>query len=189
MQVLPERMPDCSYFLRGLCTNIACPYRHVKVNLNAPVCEDFLKGYCAYGDECHKKHSYVCPVFEATGECPQGSRCKLHHPKSKVKSKSRRPDFLQNSSWGRYFDASIDHQDETRKVSLDEDEREKPQRVFTDGDLGFISLDDDADEDVTALDASDDIPLMELDSGDLSVQTDNLDALIKPLRIMRTARV
>jgi hypothetical protein len=35
----------------GLCTNIACPYRHVKVNLNAPVCEDFLKGYCAYGDE------------------------------------------------------------------------------------------------------------------------------------------
>uniref|UniRef100_A0A0E0E443 C3H1-type domain-containing protein n=1 Tax=Oryza meridionalis TaxID=40149 RepID=A0A0E0E443_9ORYZ len=188
-KVLPERMPDCSYFLRGLCTNIACPYRHVKVNLNAPVCEDFLKGYCAYGDECHKKHSYVCPVFEATGECPQGSRCKLHHPKSKVKSKSRRPDFLQNSSWGRYFDASIDHQDETRKVSLDEDEREKPQRVFSDGDLGFINLDDDADEDVTALDASDDIPLMELDSGDLSAQTDNLDALIKPLRIMRTARV
>lgn len=73
-------MPDCSYFLQGdpfqchctvvyyllqliaclhvflaslagLCTNTACPYRHVKVNSNAPVCEDFLKGYCADGDE------------------------------------------------------------------------------------------------------------------------------------------
>jgi hypothetical protein len=81
MQVLPERMPDCSYFLRGvislllyhfvftfllqtlscshrcsaflagLCSNTTCPYRHVKVNENAPVCEDFLKGYCADGDE------------------------------------------------------------------------------------------------------------------------------------------
>ncbi|KAF0931353.1 hypothetical protein E2562_004493, partial [Oryza meyeriana var. granulata] len=188
-KVLPERTPDCSYFLRGLCTNIACPYRHVKVNLNSPVCEDFLKGYCADGDECHKKHSYVCPIFEATGECPQRSRCKLHHPKSKVKSKRSRPDLLQYSSWGRYFDTSIDHESETRKVSL-EDEREKPQRVFSDGDFDFISLDDDAaDDDVAALDASDDIPLMELDSGDLNVQTDNLDVLIKPLRIMRTARV
>lgn len=37
--------------LAGLCTNTACPYRHVKVNSKAPVCEDFLKGYCADGDE------------------------------------------------------------------------------------------------------------------------------------------
>uniref|UniRef100_A0A453T7W3 4Fe-4S ferredoxin-type domain-containing protein n=1 Tax=Aegilops tauschii subsp. strangulata TaxID=200361 RepID=A0A453T7W3_AEGTS len=72
-------MQDCSYFLKGdsfhsqciilefcfcnifldhmicilagLCTNTACPYRHVKVNSKAPACEDFLKGYCADGDE------------------------------------------------------------------------------------------------------------------------------------------
>ncbi|KAK3134173.1 hypothetical protein QOZ80_6AG0545910 [Eleusine coracana subsp. coracana] len=106
-KVLPERMPDCSYFLRGLCSNTACPYRHVKVNANAPVCEDFLRGYCADGDECRKKHSYVCPVFEATGECPQQSRCKLHHPKKKTKSKRSRVDTLQNNNWGRYFDSSI----------------------------------------------------------------------------------
>ena len=41
----------CLVLLAGLCTNTACPYRHVKVNSNAPVCEDFLKGYCADGDE------------------------------------------------------------------------------------------------------------------------------------------
>jgi hypothetical protein len=41
----------CLESLAGLCTNTACPYRHVKVNSKAPVCEDFLKGYCADGDE------------------------------------------------------------------------------------------------------------------------------------------
>ncbi|KAG1327154.1 putative Zinc finger CCCH domain-containing protein 7 [Cocos nucifera] len=56
-KVLPERMPDCSYFLRvndtlaGLCTNTNCPYRHINVNCNASICEGFLRGYCADGDE------------------------------------------------------------------------------------------------------------------------------------------
>ncbi|PUZ59831.1 hypothetical protein GQ55_4G074800 [Panicum hallii var. hallii] len=188
-KVLPERMPDCSYFLRGLCTNTACPYRHVKVNSNAPVCEDFLKGYCADGDECRKKHSYVCPVFEATGECPQESRCKLHHPKKKNKSKRSRVDTLQNNNWGRYFDTSIDHGSGARVVSSEEDERQKPEQVSGDdfvADYIDLGADIEVDGDV---DASDDIQLMELDSGNLKMQADSLDARIKPLRIMRTARV
>ncbi|KAM0832225.1 hypothetical protein ACQ4PT_065058 [Festuca glaucescens] len=188
-KVLPERMQDCSYFVKGFCTNPACPYRHVKVNSNAPVCEDFLKGYCADGDECRKKHSYVCPVFEATGECPQQSTCKLHHPKKTIKSNKRgRPDTPQNSSWGRYFDTSLGQGSETSKVSSDQDDRPKQQRVFSDGDfMDFITLDTDGDE----VDALDSLQLMGLGSGDLSAeaQADNLDALIKPLRIMRTARV
>ena len=28
-----------------------CPYRHVKVNEDADVCEDFLKGYCPLNDK------------------------------------------------------------------------------------------------------------------------------------------
>ncbi|KAK1613054.1 hypothetical protein QYE76_036727 [Lolium multiflorum] len=188
-KVLPERMQDCSYFVKGFCTNPACPYRHVKVNSNAPVCEDFLKGYCADGDECRKKHSYVCPVFEATGECPQQSTCKLHHPKKTIKSNKRgRPDTPQNSSWGRYFDTSLGQSSETIKVSSDQNDRPKQQRVFSDGDfMDFITLDTDGDE----VDALDSLQLMGLGSGDLSAeaQADNLDALIKPLRIMRTARV
>ncbi|CAN6201024.1 unnamed protein product [Urochloa humidicola] len=187
-KVLPERMPDCSYFLRGLCTNTSCPYRHVKVNSKAPVCEDFLKGYCADGDECHKKHSYVCPVFEATGECPQESRCKLHHPKKKNKSKRTRVDTLQNNSWGRYFDTSIGHGSGARVVSSEEEERQKPEQVSGDDLADFIDLSADIEVPRDG-DASDDIQLMELDSGNLKMQADNLEALIKPLRIMRTARV
>ncbi|XP_010239726.1 uncharacterized protein LOC100829964 isoform X2 [Brachypodium distachyon] len=186
-QVLPERMQDCSYFLRGLCTNTACPYRHVKVNSNAPACEDFLKGYCADGDECRRKHTYVCPVFEATGECAQQSSCKLHHPKKLIKSKRSRPDTPQNSSWGRYFDTNIGHDRETRKASSDQDHVQKLQHVFSGGDfVDFIRLDSDG---VAEDGASDGVQLMELDSEDLNAQADSIDALIKPLRIMRTARV
>ncbi|CAL5041789.1 unnamed protein product [Urochloa decumbens] len=187
-KVVPERMPDCSYFLRGLCTNTACPYRHVNVNSKAPVCEDFLKGYCADGDECHKKHSYVCPVFEATGECPQESRCKLHHPKKKNKSKRTRVDTLQNNSWGRYFDTSIGHGCGTRVVSSEGEERQKLEQVSGDDLADFIDLGSDIEVPGDG-DASDDIQLMELDSGNLKIQADNLEALIKPLRIMRTSRV
>ena len=137
--------------------------------------------------QCRKKHSYVCPVFEATGECPQQSRCKLHHPKKTIKSSKRsKPDNPQNSSWGRYFDTSARLGSETTKVSLGQDDRQKQQRVFSGGFVDFITLDTDGDE---GADASDSLQLTELDSGDLDSQADNLDALIKPLRIMRTARV
>ncbi|XP_043720738.1 LOW QUALITY PROTEIN: zinc finger CCCH domain-containing protein 7-like [Telopea speciosissima] len=102
-KVIPERMQDCSYFLQGLCTNENCPYRHVNVNPGAPVCEGFLRGYCADGDKCHKKHSYVCPVFEATGICPQESMCKLHHPRNQHKGNRRRRSVDRKRKKGRDF--------------------------------------------------------------------------------------
>ncbi|KAM7514771.1 hypothetical protein LguiA_004354 [Lonicera macranthoides] len=102
-KVIPERMQDCSYFLQGLCSNENCPYRHVNVNPNASVCEGFLKGYCADGNECRKKHTYVCPVFEATGTCSEGSKCKLHHPKTRTKSTKKKLSMDHNNTRGRYF--------------------------------------------------------------------------------------
>ncbi|ONK81966.1 uncharacterized protein A4U43_C01F34740 [Asparagus officinalis] len=96
-----------SYFLQGLCTNISCSYQHVYVNPKASVCDGFLRGYCADDDECRKKHGYVCPLFEATGIRPQGSKCKLHHPKSRKKSKKRKHSEIQNSSRRRYFSSKI----------------------------------------------------------------------------------
>ncbi|XP_071923830.1 uncharacterized protein [Coffea arabica] len=104
-QVIPERMQDCSYFLQGLCSNESCPYRHVNVNPNSPICEGFLRGYCADGNECQKKHTYVCPAFEATGDCPQGPKCKLHHPKKKRKGMKRKAASVQKNARGRYFGA------------------------------------------------------------------------------------
>lgn len=102
-KVIPERMQDCSYFLKGSCSNENCPYRHVNVNPDSTVCESFLRGYCADGNECPKKHTYICPAFEATGTCPQASTCKLHHPKKM----ERKPPNELKIVRGRYFDGGL----------------------------------------------------------------------------------
>ncbi|MED6161082.1 hypothetical protein PIB30_057438 [Stylosanthes scabra] len=116
-KVIPERMPDCSYFLQGLCTNRNCPYRHVNVNPKASVCEGFLKGYCADGNECRKKHSYICPTFEAMGTCTKGNECKLHHPK-KQKGKKRKRSGDQSYSRGRYFGSVLNDDSEAGMVVI-----------------------------------------------------------------------
>ncbi|XP_077054736.1 uncharacterized protein zc3h3 [Siphateles boraxobius] len=81
-KVAKEKMPVCSYFLKGICNNSSCPYSHVYVSRKADVCKDFVRGYCPQGDKCKKKHTLVCPDFSSTSECPRGSKCKLHHRQS-----------------------------------------------------------------------------------------------------------
>ncbi|XP_030545243.2 uncharacterized protein LOC115751464 isoform X2 [Rhodamnia argentea] len=175
-EIIPERMPDCSYFLQGLCTNKNCPYRHVNVNQNYPTCEAFLRGYCPEGNECRKKHSYICPTFEATGRCQQGSKCKLHHPKGRSKGKKRKRSG-EKSSLGRYFGSMT--------IRLSKQGTAAPERVhvediddnsvFSD----YISLDVSDDE----LRESDD-PMIFDEIDPLDVRLDDLDEQIKPIRIM-----
>ncbi|XP_047327980.1 uncharacterized protein LOC124931538 isoform X2 [Impatiens glandulifera] len=120
-KVIPERMEDCSYFLQGLCCYENCQYRHVNVNPNAPTCEGFLRGYCLHGDECRKKHSYVCPVFQSIGRYAEGSKCRLH-PKRRLKGKRkiRKNDTKEsNNAEGQYFGTStcIDNADCSRSTT------------------------------------------------------------------------
>ncbi|XP_064980113.1 uncharacterized protein LOC135622303 [Musa acuminata AAA Group] len=186
-KIIPERMPDCSYFLQGLCTNTSCPYRHVNVNPNASVCEGFLKGYCVEGDECHKKHSYVCPLYKATGKCLQGSKCKLHHPKIKNKCKAKKGSTVQSNSWGRYFGSSISDVGKSLAVSLDNEDDKKVEDLFCFGGrfADYISLSLDNHDGESSFVASKDLHQSEFSSGNSLMQKDNLDALIKPIRIMR----
>ncbi|KAL0698037.1 hypothetical protein Bca4012_054159 [Brassica carinata] len=81
----------CQFFTRfGKCNkdDRKCPYVHDPSKI-----------------ACRKKHSYTCPVFEATGSCSQGSKCKLHHPKNQSKGRKRkRPtEPSERNSRGRYF--------------------------------------------------------------------------------------
>uniref|UniRef100_A0A4W5RXF3 Zinc finger CCCH domain-containing protein 3 n=1 Tax=Hucho hucho TaxID=62062 RepID=A0A4W5RXF3_9TELE len=78
-KVAKEKMPVCSYFLKGICNNSSCPYSHVYVSRKAAVCQDFIRGYCPQGQKCKKKHTLVCPDFSSTGSCPRGAHCKLQH--------------------------------------------------------------------------------------------------------------
>ncbi|XP_024276047.1 zinc finger CCCH domain-containing protein 3 isoform X1 [Oncorhynchus tshawytscha] len=78
-KVAKEKMPVCSYFLKGICNNGSCPYSHVYVSRKAALCQDFIRGYCPQGEKCKKKHTLVCPDFSSSGSCPRGAQCKLQH--------------------------------------------------------------------------------------------------------------
>ncbi|XP_071005901.1 zinc finger CCCH domain-containing protein 3-like isoform X4 [Oncorhynchus clarkii lewisi] len=78
-KVAKEKMPVCSYFLKGICNNSSCPYSHVYVSRKAALCQDFIRGYCPQGEKCKKKHTLVCPDFSSSGSCPRGAQCKLQH--------------------------------------------------------------------------------------------------------------
>ncbi|CAN8312832.1 unnamed protein product [Cochlearia groenlandica] len=140
-QVIPERMPDCSYFLQGLCNNETCSYRHVHVNPSAAICDGFLKGYCSDGDKCRKKHSYTCPDFEDTGSCSKGSKCKLHHPKNQSKGRKRkRPtEPSEKNARGRYFGSSRKPFTESEPMLVDRHPTEEGDVFGTEG-LEFITL-------------------------------------------------
>lgn len=75
----PERTPTCLHFAKGNCSKADCPYTHVRVAANAPVCRAFaIYGYCEKGVECAERHVYECPDFSNTGSC-QIKGCKLPH--------------------------------------------------------------------------------------------------------------
>ncbi|XP_050235440.1 uncharacterized protein At1g21580 isoform X2 [Mercurialis annua] len=185
-KVIPERMPDCSYYLQGLCTNKNCPYRHVHVNPNASTCEGFLRGYCTDGDECRKKHTYVCPTYEATGSCPQGSKCKLHHPKNRSKGKKSKQVREKKSTLGRYFGPVQSKMSEPGMAVFKKPAMEDDGNFFLERNIAdYISLNasdgggensNPADEQTSSSNCCD----------MLDFQLVDLDEVIKPVRIMNT---
>ncbi|XP_018405300.1 PREDICTED: zinc finger CCCH domain-containing protein 3 isoform X2 [Cyphomyrmex costatus] len=88
----PEKMPTCKYFLDGCCTRDACPYLHVKVSSNTSICIDFLQGYCAKGNKCQRRHEYLCPEFNKSGNCSKGECCPYPH-------KSHSSNFEKNTKY------------------------------------------------------------------------------------------
>ncbi|XP_046912824.2 uncharacterized protein LOC124493765 [Dermatophagoides farinae] len=76
----PDKMPDCRFFLRGRCTANNCSYRHVKVNKDAKLCENFALGFCMKGLTCNKLHNYKCPMIRLKKKCPYGDQCNHYHP-------------------------------------------------------------------------------------------------------------
>lgn len=58
-KVSKDKMPVCSYYLKGICSNSNCPYSHVYVSRKAEVCQDFLKGYCPMGEKVKRDLSQI----------------------------------------------------------------------------------------------------------------------------------
>ncbi|CAK1355028.1 Zinc finger CCCH domain-containing protein [Cercospora beticola] len=77
-----HRVPACTYFLRGNCTNSACRYAHVTVSTSTLVCRPFATlGYCSKGVDCGKRHVFECPDYTNHGRCEAREKglCSLPH--------------------------------------------------------------------------------------------------------------
>lgn len=118
--------------------------------------------------QCQKKHTYVCPAFEATGVCPQASTCKLHHPKKKAEKK---PTPEQKIVRGRYFDGGLVGMDDECSTAATEkpSSKGKDNIVVLEGKFpDYISLevgDDEADQ-ALFLDRRSDEPILKDDDYD-----------------------
>lgn len=139
--------------------------------------------------QCRRKHSYVCPLFEATGMCPQGSKCKLHHPKSRNKSKKRKSAEMQSNSRGRYFGSKILKIGEPLVVASYKCDSESDADPFCCGGhfAEFISIDVGSDNDGVETSIPKDSDTKEVESSLSDMLLDELDVLIKPVRIMNKA--
>ncbi|KAI9199752.1 uncharacterized protein BJ171DRAFT_517663 [Polychytrium aggregatum] len=87
-----KNTPVCEYFgTPGGCTNPACPYVHVRLRADAPLCPSFRSGkFCALGKHCPKRHVFVCPEFQQTGQCRR-EKCRLYHDGARGKQSSTGP--------------------------------------------------------------------------------------------------
>ncbi|ORZ15787.1 hypothetical protein BCR42DRAFT_42835 [Absidia repens] len=75
----PHNTPHCRHFQRMRCSNDPCPFAHVRVRPDAPLCRPFgVEGYCAKGSTCKNLHVIVCPTFAVVGKCTN-QRCKFPH--------------------------------------------------------------------------------------------------------------
>lgn len=74
-----NRVPACTHYQNGNCTNNACRYAHVSTSPGPLICRSFaLLGYCETGTKCDKRHIIECPDYAENGECTN-KKCKLPH--------------------------------------------------------------------------------------------------------------
>lgn len=132
----------------------------------------------------------MCPLFESNRECPQGSKCKLHHPKRRNKHKRRKTAEVQSNSTGRYFGSTITSIAEPLPIStVEKDTEDGGELLFSSGQVAdYISLDDVADgEGGSDCNAPRGFEPIHANSDCLDLlPMDNPDAFMKPIRIMRT---
>ncbi|KAL7306473.1 hypothetical protein TKK_0001172 [Trichogramma kaykai] len=146
----PEKMPTCRFFLEGCCNRDSCPYSHVKQSSKSAICVNFLQGFCSLGNECQKRHEFLCPEFDKSGSCTKG-KCPYPH-KSKVSGskkvarkkcktpiKTNNVNALESESKKRYYEeASEDLEEKKNKIM-------KQVQIIKDAHLATMSADADSE--------------------------------------------
>lgn len=130
-----HRVSACTHFLRGNCTNAACPYPHVHISLTAPVCRAFATtGYCGKGEECAKRHVVECPDYANHGVCTkhQNGSCSLPHPDRASTLRKIAARQAKIGSEGE-VDVSSDEEQQDEDNSLDDIDSDEAEDVMMGG--------------------------------------------------------
>ncbi len=124
-------MPVCKFFLEGVCTKDNCPYRHVKVNDDAGICPDFVKGFCPKADKCTKRHVDVDKSGKEIGIGKSDKMPETPNPKKVAPAKPKRKSLCQTpvpletaqqkKPRTRYFDEQQPNELITEEVEAKED--------------------------------------------------------------------
>lgn len=64
MRLTSLKVEYLTHVFTGSCSNESCPYRHVNVDPDSVVCESFLRGYCAEGNEVPCLGFYYLIVYK-----------------------------------------------------------------------------------------------------------------------------
>lgn len=106
-------MPDPSVAFRaqGACTAAACPYLHVHLPPDAPVCTAFLRGHCSAGAACRQKHFTLHMVREEKRLCARRAAASDARQRSRRKVGGQQQEGSTAPAGGpqkkrRYFDDS-----------------------------------------------------------------------------------
>ncbi|KAJ2633224.1 hypothetical protein H4R22_000652 [Coemansia sp. RSA 1290] len=122
----PNVVPICMHYQLDRCTKSTCPFVHVKVNPNAPICRDFVyRGYCAKGSKCHHRHVLECPDWVEKGKCLKEG-CRLPHPAKKssqqLPTKEEEEQFLKQYIQRPVFDKAAQGEAEAGVEMKDSDD-------------------------------------------------------------------
>lgn len=128
----------------------------------------------------------MCPLFEATGTCPERPKCKLHHPKRQTKGRKRKRSEEKNNDQGRYFGSKRINAAGSSRMVVTEKHPVKSSDPYPEGDLAdYISLDVSSDEETAESQDYSTSQRTSFCEGYLpELLLDDPDELIKPIRIM-----
>ncbi|KAJ2443222.1 hypothetical protein IWW46_002631 [Coemansia sp. RSA 2440] len=150
-ELSPEVVPICMHFQHDRCMKPSCPFVHVKVNPNAPICRAFVyKGYCAKGSRCLHRHVLECPEWVEKGKCPR-TKCRLPHPTKNSKpdqlpTKEEEEKFMKQYIQRPIFDREDESESQREAEEGESDSADKKEEDDVDDDLSDDLSDDEADE-------------------------------------------
>ncbi|KAF2291329.1 hypothetical protein GH714_022914 [Hevea brasiliensis] len=125
------------------------------------------------------------PTYKVTGSCPQGSKCKLHHPKNRSKGKKNKKSREKKNAQRRYFGSMHINLSEIGTAVSEKHSAQDNAKICFEGsipDYIYLDVGDDTGENSNLADEQ----TSSSDSDAMDLQLVSLDELIKPICIMTT---